>query len=116
MTIGQIYNKNKEIYDKEAIVYISEYLPTNGSFCHRPFEMMTSFTRLIIERITEDIYLTYEAEVKNIKYRDNREIELYNGRKDNASIYNKKQLISMFGFEISLNPHSESNRSLQNLV
>lgn len=116
MTSGQIYNKNKEIYDKEAIEYIDKLLPNVGSYCHRPFEMMTSFSRIIVEKITEDLYLTYEGYVRDTKYTDYRKIESYSGKKDNAKIYTKQKLIEMFGFEISLNPRSKSNRSLQNLV
>ena len=116
MTSGQIYNKNKEIYDKEAIEYIDKLLQNVGSYCHRPFEMMTSFSRIIVEKITEDLYLTYEGYVRDTKYTDYREIESYSGKKDNAKIYTKQKLIEMFGFEISLNPRSKANRSLQNLV
>jgi hypothetical protein len=116
MTTGQIYNKNKEIYDNEAIEYIDRFLPNIGYYYHRPFEMMTHYTRTICEKITDDIYLVFEGQVKSTKYLDGGEISFYGGRKDNASIYNKYQFISMFGFEISLNPRSKSNRSFQNLV
>ena len=67
MTSVQIYNKNKEIYDKEAIEYIDKFIPNVGSYCHRPFEMMTNFSRIIVEKTTEDLYLTYEGCVRDTR-------------------------------------------------
>lgn len=110
MTSGQFYEKNQKIYDNEAYSFISENLKEKGDMCHRPFEMMTHYTRTICEKVTDDIYLVFEAYVKGIKYSDHREIKEYAGKKDDAEIYTKHELIRMFGFEISLNPRSKSNQ------
>lgn len=110
MTSGQFYEKNQKIYNDEAYSFISDYLKNKKDMCHRPFEMMTHYTRTICEKITDDIYLVFEGYVKSTKYSEGREIKEYVGKKDNASIYTKHELIRMFGFEISLNPHSKSNK------
>ena len=110
MTSGQFYEKNQKIYNDEAYSFISENLKEKGDMCHRPFEMMTHYTRTICEKITDDIYLVFKGYVKSIKYSEHREIKEYVGEKDNASIYTKHELIRMFGFEISLNPRSKSNQ------
>ena len=113
MTCGDIYNLNKETYDKEALECISDQLKNKGDMAHRPFEMMTYYTRTICERITDDLFLVYTGYVKNIKYSEYKEIKSYSGKKDDAKIYNKQRLIEMFGFEISINPWSKSNKIIQ---
>lgn len=110
MTTGQFYEQNQKIYNDEAYSFISKNLKNKGDMCHRPFEMMTHYTRTICEKITDDIYLVFIGYVKGIEYSEHREIKEYTGKKDDASIYTKHELIRMFGFEISLNPRSESNQ------
>lgn len=112
MTDGQFYEKNQKIYNNEAYSFISKNLKNKGDMCHRPFEMMTHYTRTICEKITDDIYLVFEGYVKSTKYSEYRDIKEYVGKKDDASIYTKHELIRMFGFEISLNPRSDSNKQI----
>ena len=109
MTNGEFYKQNQEIYDSEAQSFISKFLKNKGDMCHRPFEMMTYHTRTICEKITDDIYLVFEGYVKSTKYSKYEDIIEYTGKKDDAEIYTKHQLIEMFGFEISINPRSYSN-------
>ena len=113
MTTGEIYEQNQKTYNDEAYFFISNNLKEKGSMCHRPFEMMTHYTRVICEKITDDIYLVYIGYLKDIEYLEGREIKKYAGKKDDASIYTKHELIRMFGFEISLNPKSKSNLQIK---
>lgn len=116
MTTGQFYEKNQNIYNDEAYALIKETLKQKGNMVHRPFEMMTHYTRTICEKITDDIYLVFEGYVKSTEYSTGREIKAYAGKKDDASIYTKHELIRMFGFEISLNPRSKSNQLISSNV
>jgi len=113
MTNEKRYNLNKEIYNNEAKEFIDEFLKNKGDKAHRPFEMMTYHSRYIIEKITDDIYLLFVGYVKDTKYNEFRVILNYTGKKDDARIYNLKDLINMFGFEISINPHSKSNKFIK---
>ena len=110
MTVGETYELNKEIYNKEAIEFIKDRLEKKGNMTHRPFEMMTYYSRHICERINHDLYLVFIGYVKEIKYSEHRVIERYTGKKDDAKLYTLKELIKMFGFEISINPNSKANK------
>lgn len=107
MTNREIYEKNQTIYNNKAFDYINENLKEKGDMVHRPFEMMTHYSRTICEKITDDIYLVFTGYVKSTSYGDLREIKAYSGDKDDARIYTKHELIRMFGFEISLNPRCQ---------
>jgi len=116
MTCGDFYNLNKEIYDKEALNYMSDLLKNKGDMAHRPYEMMTHYTRMICEQLTDDLFLVYNGYVKNIEYNEyneGRRIKNYCGKKDDVKVFNKQKLIEMFGFEISINPNSQSNKAIQ---
>lgn len=110
MTLGENYELNKEIYNEEAKKYIMKFFKKNGDMAHRPFEMMTHYSRLICERLTIDLYMSFTGYVKEVKYGDGRKIERYIGKKDGAEIHTLKELIEMFGFEISMNPNSNANK------
>lgn len=113
MTSEQFYEKNKKTYNDEAFFFIHKNLKNKGDMCHRPFEMMTYYTRTICEKISDDAYLVFKGYVKSTKYYRHREIKEYTGKKDGISIYTKHELIRMFGFEISLNPNSKSNKLIR---
>lgn len=113
MTLGEIYNKNKDIYNKEASEYIEKFLAKDGDMCHRPFEMLTHHTRMVIERISENSFISFKGYVKDIEYIEGREIKSYKGIKDDLIMCDKNRILRMFGFEISLNPKSKSNKEIE---
>jgi len=115
MTCGEIYNKNKRIYNKHAVIYINEFLKSTGDKIHRPFEMMTFYQRTICEKIDNDKFLVYEGFVEKTFYdKFDSKIISYTGKKVNPAIYSLIRLIQMFGFEISLNPNSRANIEINN--
>ena len=116
MTDGENYNLNKEIFNNEAKKFIDKFLKNKGDKVHRPFEMMTYYKRDIIEKITDDKFLCYTGYVKNTEYDVFKKILNYSGKKNDIEIYTLKKLINMFGFEISTNPNSNSNKLIKKSI
>lgn len=114
MTCGEIYNKNKDIYTKEALKWIRLGFKEIGDICHPPFEMKTYGTRYVCEKIADDIFLGYQATVKEIVYDEYGAVEAYNGDRNKVLVYSFSGIVEKFGFRISENPNSESNRKINN--
>lgn len=114
MTCGEIYKKNKSVYDKEALKWIKVGLEMTGDICHPPFEMKTYGTRYVCEKVTDNIFLGYQATVKEIIYDEYGAIESYNGDRNKVNVYSFNGIVEKFGFRISDNPNSESNRKINN--
>jgi hypothetical protein len=63
--------------------------------------------------MSENSFICFKGYVKDIEYIDNRDIKSYKGVRDDLIRCDKSRILRMFGFEISLNPKSKSNKEIE---
>ncbi len=115
-TVGEIYRENKSVHDKHAEQYLDEHLTRDGDVCYFPFTMKTYYTRTLIKRISANEYHIFNGYVKDIADGDTVGTLTYNGEiAMDKGVQSKKRAIELCGFEFGCNPHSSSNRELQQL-
>lgn len=112
-TLGEIYELNKSIYDKYALEDISVRFE-NGNIIYPPFVGMTYWRRHMVEKINENKYISFLAEVDFIEETDSPFNFKYTGEKIEPKSLTKQELIRMFGFEHASNPRSKARREVEN--
>lgn len=113
MTYGEIYNLNKGIYNQEAKIYINKYLPNIGDIAYIPFSMKTHYSRIVVKKLSDKKFIWFSAIVEEIKPLENGININYNGEILECKEMKLNRLIDSFGFEISINPRSKSNKIIQ---
>lgn len=103
MTSGEIYNQNKQYYDKLAKEYIKKNLVNIDDVCYVPFAMKTYYTRAMIKKINNDEYICFDGYVKDIEADELYSFKYVGDTNNKCNRYTEKEIIILCAFEFSIN-------------
>lgn len=103
MTSGEIYNQNKQYYDKLAKEYIEKHLVNIEDVCYVPFAMKTYYTRAMIKKINNDEYICFDGYVKDIEIDSFNYFKYIGDTNNKCNRYTKEEIIRLCAFEFSIN-------------
>ena len=103
MTSGEIYNQNKQYYDKLAKEYIEKHLVNIEDVCYVPFAMKTYYTRAMIKKINNDEYICFDGYVKDIEADELYSFKYVGNTNNKCNRYTEKEIIKLCAFEFSIN-------------